>query len=49
MEEQVLDRIEDRVSSGDDTVISLEEEMDNDYFGAIGESRNPFLSDMTQA
>ena len=47
MEDWVLHIIEDGVSSEDDILVVLEEERDNDYYVAIGESRNPFLSDMT--
>ena len=48
-DEQVLDPVEDGVSSEDKILIDLKEESDNDYYDAIGEYRNPFISAMTQA
>ena len=48
-EERVLNLVKDRVSSEGDILIVLEEERDNDYCDAIGESQNLFPSDMTQA
>ena len=48
-EEQILHIVEDRVSSEEDIIIVLEEEIDNYYCGAIGEAQNPFLLAMKHA